>query len=71
MAARSSFYFFLAIATLLVLIPASPLLAGSADPLGQTPPPTRPWLAAVHPAIFALFQLLVSLTALLAFPPRR
>ncbi|MDH3716570.1 MAG: hypothetical protein OES79_00490 [Planctomycetota bacterium] len=56
---------------LLVLVMAGPLLAGASDMGWASPPATRPSLAAVHPGIFALFQLLVSVTALVAFPPHR
>ena len=64
-------YLLCASTILLVLVMAGPLLAGSSDIGWATPPATRPSLAAVHPGIFALFQLLVSVTALVAFPPRR
>jgi len=56
---------------LLFLALASPLLAGTSDVGWGAPSTLRPFLAAVHPAVFALFQLLVSVTALVAFPTRR
>ncbi|MGB6044883.1 MAG: hypothetical protein WBF93_17140 [Pirellulales bacterium] len=47
------------------------LLAGTPGVETATQPAARPFLAAIHPGIFALFQLLASLFALVAFAPRR
>ncbi|NIL98921.1 MAG: hypothetical protein GTO53_13250 [Planctomycetales bacterium] len=64
-------YLFYLTATLLLLITAGPLLAGPLDADWVRPAASPPWLSAIHPGIFALFQLLASLTALVAFPSKR